>query len=90
MKQDLKETAFTLCIHMGMRRDGKAFLESDIVENVLGDVDHRRCMDFMMGICHRALLEFMNAHFGECIPEEELTEDELVSFFDQAKEISDD
>ena len=93
MRQELRDTAFTMRIHMGMTRKGEAFLESDIVENVLGDVPHHQCMSIAMELARRILETFLNDHFGE--PKETVTaeqrkqevEDDLVSFFDQVRDI---
>lgn len=95
MRQDLRETAFTFRLHMGVTRKGEPFLEADVVENVLGDVEHRECMSTAMELARRILETFLNAHFGEA--KETLTgdqlkqevEDDLVSFFDGVTTLDD-
>lgn len=89
MRQELRDTAFTMRIHMGMTRSGKAFLESDIVENVLGDVQHRECMSVAMELARKILESFLNEHFGaakETVTAEQLKQ-EVDDFFDREVDI---
>ncbi len=87
-----KDMAVCYRIQLGMLRDGKAFLESERVENVSGDVPHNRCMGAIMLLAMSFLESFMNHHFGDQVQEVDVvpTVNDLISFFDRERVISDD
>lgn len=93
MKIKDNDIAFVYKIHLGTLRDGKPFLETDLMENVLGDVVHKRCLGVMARVAQLILEDFLNKHFGEGISEEELAEvtvDDVMDFFDKNRDISDE
>ena len=74
-------------------------LEGNVVENVLGDVPHKKCLEAFAMLAKLLLEEMLNKHFGEGSTEEEVQEyfkrkageeDLDLSFFDQNTTIGSD
>lgn len=93
MRIDLKDTAVVFRINVGILRDGSAFLECETIENVLGDVPHKNCLSMIAraaAVLAEKSIAFHEGHEGirDETPQN-MSDDDLVSFFDRVKEIDD-
>lgn len=94
MQIENRDTAFVYIIHCGVTRKGQPFVESNLVENVLGDIAHKHCMGFVMNAVQGFIKDFLDHHFGSEVPIEDVAEhvtgDDVMDFFDRHRDILDE
>ena len=93
-----REMAVVFKMHVGLTRDNKVVLDSDTVENVLGDIPHRRCVEVIAAMAQEFMQKILDHHFGDSA---DMSSDEVkqyldslvpddLSFFDREVDISDE
>lgn len=87
MRPDVKDIAVSYSLEIGVLHDGRMFIAGSVLENVLGDVMHSKCVAAIAVIIRHVAEELISAHMGGEPEVMAPASDADLSFFDNATTI---